>query len=363
MTPGRRLKSEYMEWVKTGGHARYNLASSDLLPVRIDGLSFTPGDLELTGPGGYGYRPLTEAVAERYEVDPGRVVTTAGTSMANHLALAALLEPGDEVLIEQPTYELIVSAAEFLGAKVIRFPRRFESGFQIDPEDIIRAAGARTRLIVLTNLHNPSSAFTDEATLSRIGEIARRTGARVLVDEVYLDAAFDLRPRTSHHLGREFVVTNSLTKVYGLSGLRCGWILAETAVAEKIWRLADLFYSSLPHVAERLSVIAFSQLPALERRARGILEANAAAVNRFFRVRGDLESLEHARGLVALPRLKAGDSSGFCDRLLANYETSVVPGRFFDLPRHLRIGLGGEPADVEEGLRRLAGALDEEGKR
>jgi aspartate/methionine/tyrosine aminotransferase len=361
MTPGRRMKSEYMEWVKTGGHARYNLASSDLLRVPLAALPFSPGDLEISGPGGYGYVPLRDAIAERYGVDPGCVVSTAGTSMANHLAIAALVEPGDEVLIEQPTYELIVSTAQFLGAKVTRFPRRFESGFQIDPADVAKAAGARTRLIVLTNLHNPSSAFTGEETLLQVGEIARRTGARVLIDEVYLDAAFDLRPRTSLHLGREFVVTNSLTKVYGLGGLRCGWILAETPVAKKIWRLADLFYSSLPHVAELLSVIAFRHLPVLERRARTILDANAAAARLFFNTRSDLEALKHEQGLVAFPRLTSGDSSRLSERLLAKYETSIVPGRFFEMPRHFRIGLGGETAEVEQGLRRIAGALDEEG--
>src|SRR5258706_2613077 len=137
-------------------------------------------------------------------------------------------------------------------------------------------------MIVLTDLHTPRSAFTDERTLLRVGEIARRTGARVLVDEVYLDAAFDLRPRTSLRLGKEFIVTNSLTKVYGLSGLRCGWVLAEAEIARRIWRLADLFYSTLPHTAELLSGIAFRHLPALERPPPEILGANAAALNRLF---------------------------------------------------------------------------------
>ena len=93
---------------------------------------------------------------------------------------------------------------------------------------------------MITNLHNPSSAFADEATLRAVGEIARRVGARVLVDEVYLDAAFELAPRSAFHLGPEFVVTNSLTKVYGLSGLRCGWVLAEPELARRMWLLNDL---------------------------------------------------------------------------------------------------------------------------
>lgn len=361
MTHDRAVGSEYMEWAKTSPPARYNLASSDLLHYPLAGLPCSIGDLEITGPGGYGYPPLREAIAARYSVDSSCVVTTAGTSMANHLAMAALLDPGDEVLIEQPTYELIVSTAHYLGARVRRFQRRFEQGFRIDPDEINRALGSRTRLIVITNLHNPSSAFTDERTLRQVGEIAGAAGARVLVDEVYLDAAFDLRPRSSHHIGSQFIVTNSLTKVYGLSGLRCGWILAEPPAAARIWRLADLFYSTLPHAAELLSVIAFRHLPDIERRARGILDANGALVNRFFKTRGDLEAHEHARGLTTFPRLKIEDSSRLCDILREKHDVSVVPGRFFGMERHIRIGLGGETAELETGLRRLAEALDEKG--
>src|SRR5262249_19041813 len=161
--------------------------------------------------------------------------TAMGTSMANHLAMAALVSPGDEVLIERPAYEPLVALARYLGAHVTRFERPFESGFAVDPDIVAAALTPRTKLVVLTNLHNPSGAFTDEATLTRVGEAARSVGARVLVDEAYLDAVFDELARTALRLGPTFVVTGSLTKVYGLSGLRCGWILAETSLARQIW--------------------------------------------------------------------------------------------------------------------------------
>jgi aspartate/methionine/tyrosine aminotransferase len=276
--------------------------------------------------------------------------------------MAALVEPGDEILIEQPTYELIVSTAEYLGARVVRFPRRFGEHFQIDPGEIGRAVTARTRLIVITNLHNPGSAFADEETLLEVGRIARRVRARVLVDEVYLDAAFDARPSTSFKLGEEFIATGSLTKVYGLSGLRCGWIFAEPVLATRIWRLADLFYSTLPHVAELLAVAAFRQLPAIESRARKLLDANRALFNRMLLPRTDLEVHEHTRGLIAFPRLKSGESTHLCRLLRERFDTAVVPGSFFGMPDHIRIGLGGATAEVEEGLRCLAAALDELGR-
>ena len=93
----------------------------------------------------------------------------------------------------------------------------------------------------MTNLHNPSGALIDDETLKQIGEIARRVGARVLVDEVYIETLFETSPRTSFHFGNEFVVTSSLTKAFGLSGLRCGWIFAEPELAKRMWLLNDLF--------------------------------------------------------------------------------------------------------------------------
>jgi aspartate/methionine/tyrosine aminotransferase len=358
MNERRIVKSEYMYWAKTAPHARYNLASSDLLHVTLRELHVRGAHLEITGEDGYGHAPLREAIASRYSVEPGSVVTTAGASMANHLALAALIKPGDEVLVEEPTYELIPETAAFLGARVRRFPRRFEEDFRIDPGEVRKRITPRTRLIVLTNLHNPSSAFTSGETLRALGAIARRARARVLVDEAYLDTAFSLRPRSASHIGGEFVSTSSLTKAYGLSGLRCGWILAEPRIASRMWRLADLFYSSLPHIAHQLSVIAFRNLPVYARRARGLLDANTEIVNRFFGSRDDLEAMAHKHGLVAFPLVKGRSVDKLCRILLERYETLVVPGKYFGMPGHIRISIGGSTANVRRGLARLGKALD-----
>jgi aspartate/methionine/tyrosine aminotransferase len=122
--------------------------------------------------------------------------------------------------------------------------------------------------------------LTSDDVLREIGDLARSVGARVLVDEVYLDAVYENTPRTSYHLGREFVVTNSLTKVYGLSGLRCGWIVAEPDLARRMWRLNDLFGSIPAHPAERLSVIALENLDRIRERARRIRRRGSRAAQR-----------------------------------------------------------------------------------
>ena len=360
MSPQRReIRSAYMEWSKVRSTARFRLAPSDVLAYPLSELPVRIEDLEISGPGGYGYAPLQQRLAAKAGVAPECVVHAQGTSMANHLAMAALVESDDEVLIEEPTYEALLSVALYLGARIRRFPRRFEAGFQIDPREVERAITPRTRLIVLTNLHNPSGVRAPDATLKLVGEIARSLGAHVLIDEVYLEASFDSPWQSAFHLGSNFVATSSLTKAYGLSGLRCGWVLAAPPLAERMWRLNDLFGVNAAHPAELLSVIALDNLPKIAARAKKLLDTNRGLLKKLLDARKDLLTIWPEAGTVAFPQLPSGHAEAFCQLLRDKYETSVVPGRFFEAPDHFRVGVGGETENVREGLTRIAAALDE----
>ena len=354
----RTLQSPYMQWAKLESAAKYNLATSGIPNVPIKDFPFEKEDLELTY-GVYGYEPLLEAVAEKSQVKTENVVLSFGTSMANHLALAALIAPGDEVLIETPVYELIVSAAEYLGANVKFFGRDHENDFQINAGEVERKITGKTKLVVLTNLHNPSSAATNQETLKQIGAIAARVGAKVLVDEVYLDTMFADAPPSAFHLGENFVITNSLTKTYGLSGLRCGWILADQNSAQKMHRLNDLFGATNVHVAERLSLLAFKNLSIFRERAENLLNTNRPILNEFLDSRSDLETVKPLYGTTVFPRLLKRNAESFFKLLREKYETSVVPGRFFYAENHFRIGITCETQMLQDGLERLASALDE----
>ena len=358
-----RMRSPYMEWAKTHSQARYNLAASGMpsyaLADLVASTSLRIEDLELTDPSGYGYEPLQRALAAKAGVPPECVVAATGTSMANHLAMAACFEPGGEVLIEQPAYELLVTTARYLGATVRRFTRRFEDGFHLDPRQVERALTPRTRLIVLTNLHNPSSALDSDDTLREVGELANSVGARVLVDEVYLEVCFSRDWRSAFHLGNHFVVTSSLTKAYGLGGLRCGWVLADPDLARAMWRLNDLYGVNAAHPAERLSAIILNDLPGIAARSRELLEKNRPIVNQFLDSRPDVDAARQPFGTVLFPRVRCGHVDAFCRLLREKYETAVVPGSFFEAPEHFRMFLGAETAMLTEALTRLGSALDE----
>jgi aspartate/methionine/tyrosine aminotransferase len=354
----RHKHSDYMNWSKTQSGARFNLATSGVAPFPLRELPVHLDTLEINGSdNGYDYPPLQKAIAAHHAVDPDCVVESAGTSMANHLAMASIIEPGDEVLIEHPAYGPILDVAHYLEANVKRFRRIDQTGWAIDPKAVRDCMTPKTRLIVITNLHNPTSALTPDWVLQEIGDIARSIGALVLVDEVYLDAVYEGTPRTSFHLGPEFVVTSSLTKVYGVSGLRCGWILAPPDLARKMRKLNDLYSATPVYLGQLLAVAVFEHLNRLREKARRIVEADRKLLRDFFIKQSGLSAVWTDWGTTSFVQLEKGNADDFLERLRSQFDTSAVPGRFFEMPDHFRIGMGVNTEMFAEGLNRIRRTL------
>lgn len=348
-----------MAWAKSRPVPRFDLAGSNVLACSIEDLAGARDALDLSGRNDEGYEPLLNAIARQYGVRPDQVTTAQGTSGANFQVCAALLEAGDDVLVERPGYDPLLGAPRLLGARVLRFDRAREDGYALDPGRVKAAMTPGTKLIVITSAHNPTGAIADAASLAAVGELAARSGAHVLVDEVYLDAA-GTQVRPAALLGDMFISTSSLTKSYGLASLRCGWTLSSPAVAERIRRARDVIDGTGSMVAERLAVLAFEQLPRLRERAQSLLAANRELVRTFSRDCAALDWVLSAGGTVMFPRIKGVDDAGpFVERLLSAHQTAVVPGRFFDAPAHFRVGFGGATDTVRGGLEALKAALAE----
>lgn len=356
--------SVYMRWAKEHAAARYNLANSGLLGCTAADLALPAVPLN----GGHGdnadgYPPLLEAIAVRFRVEPEQVVLAQGTSGANFLAFAALVEPGDEVLVERPAYEPILAALGFLGARIRRFDRRCEEGWRPDLAAVQAGLAAGARLVVLTNPHNPSGVLLTPEEVGEIGRLADAAdaaGALVLVDEVYRDAWFEEAPPSHVHLGPHFLATSSLTKSYGLSGLRCGWVLAPTAIADRLRRVNDLMGAVGPIPAEALAAAAFGQLDRLAARSRAILEPNHRLVAAFLEEHRDLlDCILPSRSMVVFPRLKQEKDAWPLHDRLRRSDTAIVPGSFFEAPGHFRLGFAVETENVARGLENLSRALRE----
>ncbi len=357
------IPAPYMRWAKTRPRVTYDLASSGLVPVTTQELlgdARAADAFEISGPTDEGFVPLREAIAARYGVTAERVSIAAGASGANFQAMQALLEPGDDALVELPAYDPLIAAARAAGANVVHFERSRAKGFALDPYVIRTALTPATRLIVISNAHNPTGAMATRDTIEQVGVMAEAIGARVLVDEVYAEAQHDERPlpEPAAKFGDVFVTTNSLTKAYGLAGLRCGWIMASPAISARVREWRDVIDGSGPYVAERLSLTAVEQIERLRSRARAILSGNLDVLRDMAASHPRLEWIEPAAGTTAFPRVKdVSDTSDLVDGLVRAHDTIVVPGHFFQAPEHIRIAFGGRADMVREAVARLDRAL------
>lgn len=370
---GMRPTSLYMKLAKqnTSAGAKFNLTSSGL-HVHASEFSDDPSLFDDTEHP-YGYPPVIDHISRHSGVNKDRIFTvTGGTSMANFMVFEALIAPGDEVVIEAPSYPLLNDLATWkLGhwatakrAQVHDIDRKPENNFEIDLNSLEQTVKATTnlKLIVLTNLHNPSGCLTAPPIFKAVGEIARRKGAYVLVDEVYLDAARATEATTAALCGDEFIVTSSLNKVYGLGFLRAGWILAEPQLIQRLWSLYDVVGVVPPTVNDRLVKAAWDRLPDFYNRSVQILDRNHELWEQFVAARRDVITPSCKFGTTAFPTLDgATEETINCleTYLLDKYETGIVAGSWFRAPRHFRISLCCETEMLRSGLERLGKALDE----
>jgi aspartate/methionine/tyrosine aminotransferase len=347
----------YLLWAKTRAPASIDLAGSNLLACSIDDLPGARDAVDVTAANDNGYAPLVEAIAAHYGLDQARVVPGAGCSGANFVAIAALVGPGDDVLVERPAYDPLIGACRLMGARVRHFDRRYEDGYRLDPGAVEAALTPRTRLVIVTSPHNPSGCLVEHAALAAVGELMVPRGW-VLVDEVYLDAANLVagRPAThgsAAHLDGPFLVTSSLTKSYGLAGLKCGWTIASRNNAERLRRTRDLVENAGSAPADRLGAHAFAGLDRLAARATDIVSRNHARARALFDAHGGLSLAAPIQASIAFPRVTAADGDAFADRLLEAEGVAVAPGSFFGEPANVRLSLAGHPDTVAEGLDRI----------
>lgn len=342
----------HLAWSKlhSGRHA-HDLADSAVATPDLTALGL-PHTASLPA-GGYpaALPALERAIGERLGAPGGRVLVTTGASEANAIVAAALLSPGDEVLVESPGYEPLRLAPELFGARVRPFFRQPSHAFGDLHASIEVALGPDTRAVILTDLHNPSGAALEPRDADALEALARRRGLWLIVDETFRDAS----PRpcgTVAARGGRWVATSTLTKAYGLGGLRIGWIAAG---AEALARCENAqnglsVLPSLPSVALALALV--PHLDGLRAHGRALLADNHARLAAFAAERPWCRFALPPSGTTAWLMLAPPlDGRTLSERAASHFDLAVVPGHFFGEPHGVRISLGGRP-------ERFAAALD-----
>lgn len=350
----------HMEWAKLESRARVNLSRSGVPGLGFRDLGLDLEGIEINGEHPYGYLPLVEAIAGRHGAAPANVIPSIGTSMAIFHVCAALLGPGDTAVVERPAYEQMRAVPKALGANVVRFERTLEEAYRIDPEALSARIPDGTKLVLMTNLHNPSGVWLSPDEIRAVAGAAARKGAWLFIDEVYLEFMPGGEARTAFGLADNIIAAASLTKVFGLSGLRCGWILAPDALVPLFRRAFDHFFVEPVFPSEQLAARLFPLLDGIKEKRRGEWEARRREAAAFIAGERRLAWVEPSAGIVGFLRVHGPAAAGdaLARALRERWETSIVPGTFFEDPRCVRLGYGVEPAVLREGLAAIRAALD-----
>ncbi len=349
---------QYIEWYKTKSKVGIDLCSSSVTQLKKKDLDIDWDDLEISGKNFYGFPPLIEAIAERYGVKAENVVSTIGTSHALFLVSAALVEPGDVVVIEAPAYEPLLAVPTAFEAQVIRLPRRFEENYGFSLEELASLLTSNTKFVLLTNLHNPSGVLLPRPFLEKVIHLAAEKKVPVIIDEIYLEFLFG--EPTAFHLSDNVIIISSLTKVFGLGHLRCGWVLAQPDLVKRMRRIIDYMNVEGTFIGEKIAHQMFRQLDLIKGKTMAVIEENKTAVKDLVKQERNLSWAEPAGGVVCFPRIESGLTGDELAKVLkADYDTAIVPGSFFERPKHFRLGFGGDSKILAEGLANIRKALSE----
>jgi aspartate/methionine/tyrosine aminotransferase len=311
----------------------------------------------------WGHPVLRQRIAERYGVAPSNVLLASGCTNASYLATVSHLNPGDTFVCESPAYQPVWHTARRLGAR-IKWLKRRPPHYAVDLDELDGLIDRKTSLVALTNLHNPSGTYLDDRQLADIARTVRRKNpkTRILMDEVFRDF-LPGRPRPACTVDRAYISTGSLSKVYGLSHLACGWILADKKTIDGISPLMVSCIGTGSRYLEALSAMVFERLNAYLARSNDIVARNRKELIRTMGpliTDGLLSGGPPDHGCVYFPKVEGlKDTERLAERLIRKYRLYVVPGKFFGAPAHIRIGYGSCPEKVRPALELLARAITE----
>ena len=333
--------------------ARLNISFSNIREFHLDGFGRSLSkDLDLNWTFRNGTPELRRLIAKRYRTHSKRVLVTTGATEANFLVNASLVHPRDRVLVDIPIYSPLRDVPRGVGAKVVEIPRDCEDGWRLDLDRWRKMARRRARLLVFANLNNPTSTALTRSDLRELADIAEECDGHVLVDETFRELAFEDAPPSVAEFGPRTIALSTVTKVCGLGTLRVGWIVGTPDLLDRFAGLKDYTTGGGSIVSQTIASWALGRWDFFLRRAKRILDVNrkiaAQALQEMPAIHGGIPSC----GSVLFPH-SAVPVAKLANRLLKEYGTVIAEGRFFGVPDHFRLGLGGETQDLKKGLANL----------
>jgi aspartate/methionine/tyrosine aminotransferase len=346
------------------GNIRNNLSESSIRDRSLSDLGLTVPNLTLLYGEHRGNQRLRDlVVADQPELSAGDVLVTGGAATALFIVSTSLLSASDHLVVVRPNYATNLETPRAIGCSINCVDLQFESEFRLDFDALTRAITPQTRLVSVTCPHNPSGVMFTAEELRRLVAITAANGCYLLVDETYRDLSFDGPLSLAASLGRHVISVSSLSKAYGIPGIRIGWLITRDP------KLQETFLAAKEQISICGSVIDEWIAEQVLAGRGGILEPTLVEMRKRCQLVSDwiaqeplLEWVPPRGGVVCFPRMRSdppGGTAGFYRRLLEAHGTYVGPGHWFERPdSYFRLGYGWPTrGELEAGLAGISQAL------
>jgi aspartate/methionine/tyrosine aminotransferase len=346
---------------------RYNLSESSLRDRTVADILGKAGglpDLTLLYGEHRGEKRLRELItAQGAGFGPDDVLVTAGAAGALFIIATALLDERDHLVVVRPNYATNIETPKAIGCSISYIDLDFDAGFALDIAAIAAAIQPNTRYVSVTCPHNPTGVTISEAELRQLISLVEAKGIRLLVDETYRDISYGSQLPIAAGLSPSVISVCSLSKAFGLPGIRIGWLITRDAALYETFLAAKEQIGICGSVIDEwLAEKALEQREAFLAEIRPMMARRRAIVRDWVASEALIEWIEPSGGAVCFPRLKVGgdyDFQAFYSRLLERHGTYVGPGHWFEMPRaHFRIGFGWPTEDeLKHGLAGISAAI------
>lgn len=343
---------------------RYNLSESSIADQKLSDIGLKLPDLTLFYGEHRGDRALRELIAGQDKgLSSNDVLVTAGAAGALFIIATSLLSERDHLVVVRPNYATNIETPKAIGCAISYVDLTFEDGFAIDVERIVAALRPETRYISVTCPHNPTGTMMSRVDLDRLIALAEQHGCYLLVDETYRDLSYGTRLPAAASLSRRAISVSSLSKAFGIPGIRIGWLITRDAELQERFLAAKEQIGICGSVMdEAVARTMLEQRDAFLAKLLPEMAARRAIVQNWIDAEPLVDWVPPAGGVVGFPCIDVAsdfDLDGFYVRLLEKHGTYVGPGHWFEMPKSFfRVGFGWPTADeLRGGLAAISAAL------
>lgn len=338
-----------------------NLATTSMPAPNWDIFKENMGDIDLGQLWLDAYPELKALISSIYGYKEDDILITTGSNEGLFLIYLALLEKGRNTIVESPTYPPLFLIPKSLNYNLNKFTRKYDERFELPFKKIKNLITPKTTLITISNPNNPTSTIIDKKDIKKLIDIAEEKNTFVLCDEVYHDFAFDDKKPTAYDLGDNTIIVGSLTKYYGLGGIRIGWVASKSNILDSIRKLRNLCTITPSSLSQHIGAIALERKQRFDKRNEKILKKNRPIIREWITDSPKIEGHLPTFGNMAFLKVKEDISiKNLSEKLADKYNTLIAPGEFFGDNNCFRLAFGSVDGNqLRDGLKCIHKVIEE----